>query len=494
MCSSISLRTLAYACFANDPNKPADWWQNIYTTKGIYNANSDPNDFNGPAYAPWTCPNSSPKNPVSPGAVENFQLQLFSPTIWDTNGRFTSINGDVQPTITLPAGQIQRWRFIHAGIHDTINFQLVRATPPPDLLKEFATSDLKGNRQAQARNVLADCTANADTLVPQFEIASDGLTRTKIRTIHTMSIGKELFKSNYLQPGYRSDILVAFPQEGDYCLLEQAAPPQQRVHNGERGIQGGGQGPSTPQLLAYIHVRGGKAVTGNLQDYIQRTLYSANPYLPKSVLDGLLQGDISAWAPFQELQAPPSTQAEQTANFEITRFGYFQINGSSYDPNVANITRQVNTTDDWTLSSVVEPHIFHIHVNPFEIIDVTDANGKSIFDADGKCLPSVTDNNLASQYCGMYHIFRDTIFVENSYTIHMRTRYDRYIGEYVLHCHILDHEDAGMMLNINIVPDISAPGGGLGMPSMHHASAATAPNYAMPAIAPGHAMPGMADH
>ncbi len=142
----------------------------------------------------------------------------------------------------------------------------------------------------------------------------------------------------------------------------------------------------------------------------------------------------------------------------------------------------------------MEPHIFHIHVNPFEIIDVTDANGKSIFDADGKCLPSVTDNNLASQYCGMYHIFRDTIFVENSYTIHMRTRYDRYIGEYVLHCHILDHEDAGMMLNINIVPDISAPGGGLGMPSMHHASAATAPNYAMPAIAPGHAMPGMADH
>ena len=41
-----------------------------------------------------------------------------------------------------------------------------------------------------------------------------------------------------------------------------------------------------------------------------------------------------------------------------------------------------------------------------------------------------------------------------------------YIGEYVMHCHILDHEDSGMMANILIVPDGSAPGGGLGMPAM----------------------------
>ncbi|MFD4947846.1 multicopper oxidase domain-containing protein [Streptomyces sp. NPDC058409] len=26
-----------------------------------------------------------------------------------------------------------------------------------------------------------------------------------------------------------------------------------------------------------------------------------------------------------------------------------------------------------------------------------------------------------------------------------RTKYERYIGDFVLHCHILDHEDTGMM-------------------------------------------------
>jgi FtsP/CotA-like multicopper oxidase with cupredoxin domain len=225
-------------------------------------------------------------------------------------------------------------------------------------------------------------------------------------------------------------------------------------------------------LLAYIHVRGGNPVTGGLQEYLQKTLYDANPSLPQLVHDGLLKGDISSWAPFQELQPPPSNQAEQPANFEITQFGYFQVNGNSYNPNIVNITRQVNTIDDWILSSVGEPHIFHIHVNPFEVIDITTTNKagqqETIFDKDGNCKVINGGQGLANQYCGMYHVFRDTIFVENNYRVHIRTKYDRYIGEYVLHCHILDHEDAGMMLNIAIVPDIGAPGGGLGMPSMHH--------------------------
>jgi len=38
--------------------------------------------------------------------------------------------------------------------------------------------------------------------------------------------------------------------------------------------------------------------------------------------------------------------------------------------------------------------------------------------------------------------------------VYVRTRYQRYIGEFVLHCHILDHEDQGMMQNVSIeLPD-----------------------------------------
>ncbi|WP_448956387.1 multicopper oxidase family protein [Labrys neptuniae] len=465
---------IAYACFANDPANPAQWWQNIYTRDGLYNA-GNANDSTGPAVAPWTCPLPAPGKPVSAGAVENFQLQLFSPTIWDTNGRFTSTNGVVQPTLTVPAGQIQRWRFVHAGIHDTINVQIVRATPVGGLI---ANSALSGNRQEQKAALVGACNATPETLIPQLEIATDGLTRAKIHTIHAQPVNGQLQESNYLQPGYRSDILVVFPQDGDYCLLNQAAPAKARL---------AGQGPSTPELLAYIHVRGGKAVTGPIEEFVGKTLHAANPTLPPAVRDGLLVGDLRPWAPFLELPAPPAGSSVQPAHFEIGKAG-FTINGQSYKPDVVNIKRQVNTLDDWLLTSSGEPHVFHIHVNPFEILDVTTENPlthqqESIFDQNGKCkTPEAGDQSgLASQYCGMYHVFRDTVFVENGYQIHIRTRYERYIGEYVLHCHILDHEDAGMMLNIAIVPDLSAPGGGIGMGAMHHDAALQPAAHVMPA-------------
>ncbi|MCP3417908.1 multicopper oxidase domain-containing protein [Bradyrhizobium brasilense] len=461
---------IAYACFANQPNQQGGPWQQIYTTKGLYNVNSGPDIAN----APWTCPLPTPGNPVSAGVVENFALQLDSSSIWDTNGRFTSINGVVQPTLTVPAGEIQRWRFVHAGIHDTINVQVVRATPV-GTNNLIAASALSGNRQQQKADLLAACNATPDTLIPQFEIASDGLTRTKIRTIHASEVGGVL-ESNYLQPGYRSDVLVVFPSDGDYCLLNQAAPPAERVSNGK----GGGQGPSTPQLLAYVHVRGGQAVTGDLQVYVGKALYDANPQLPDAVRTGLRAGDLRPWAPFEMLSPPKVDGQEQQADFVIN-FPAFTINGKSYDPDVVNFTREVNTTDDWLLTSQGEPHIFHIHVNPFQVMDVTTTNASgqrvSIYNADGTCRPDIVSSDqqqLANQYCGMWHTFRDTIIVENNYQIRVRTRYERYIGEYVLHCHILDHEDAGMMANIAIVPDLNAAGGGLGMPGMHHAKPAGA--------------------
>jgi FtsP/CotA-like multicopper oxidase with cupredoxin domain len=464
---------IAYACFQNQPNQTGGPWQQIYTTAGLYNASSNGQDPKGPANAPWTCPAPIPGAPVTRGVVENFALQLDSPTIWDTNGRFTSVNGIVQPTMTIAAGEIQRWRFVHAGIHDTINLQVVRAAPLPGGANLIATSALSGNRQQQKADVLKVCDATAQTLIPQFEIASDGLTRVKMRTLSGKAASGSI-GSNYLQPGYRSDVLIAFPDDGDYCLLDQAAPANERANNGGQGQGPGGQGPSIPQLLAYVHVRGGHRVAGDLETYVRQALYTTNPKLPEPVRKGLLAGNLTPWAPFIDLAPPPAGNL-QTAHFVITNKGEFQINGASYDPNIVNITRQVNTTDDWTLTADGEPHIFHIHVNPFEVVDVThtgtDGQQVSIFDANGNCKASMITpdkQGLVNEYCDMYHVFRDTVFVENNYQVHIRTHYERYIGEFVIHCHILDHEDAGMMLNIQIVPDLNAPGGGLGMAGMKH--------------------------
>ena len=451
---------IPYACF-NDQNT-------IITVNGL-----------------WSCP------PGMTGVVQDFNQQLGSPTVWGDSGRFTSINGAVQPTLqNIGAGEVQRWRFIHAGIHDTVNLQIVPMNTTSAKAKLALKGIVGGTPREQAATIAEICPvlvpdgSKPVDLVPQFEIASDGLTRSAVRPIgvkqQSVSGG---IGSNFLQPGYRSDVLLVFPKAGIYCMLNQAATPAERTHGGKGP---GGQGPNEAQLLATVIVSGGKPVSSDPQTYIQRALYEGNKddkTLPAAALNGLLAGDLSPWRAMSDLPGTTVNKGTQKADFFIgippagptnpkPKFGFY-INDKSYDPDRIDFTRQVGTIDDWELTSTGEPHIFHIHVNPFQILDVVYAPpGKpatSIFGPKGECLVPPDSVGLQNQYCGMWHTFKDTIFVQNDYKVLVRTRYDRYIGEFVIHCHILDHEDAGMMANIQIVPDTSAPGGGLGMAGMKHA-------------------------
>ncbi len=346
-----TLQQIAYGCFwqpaaSPPPGAQTGPYDNLITDKGLYTtADSQSNSPPPSATARWTCSYASQEpGKISKGVVENFNTQLFSATIWDTNGRFTSINGAVQPTLTVAAGAIQRWRFVHAGIHDTINLQVLHmrrllgpgGTQPPSLASRLAGK----SRKQQAAIVEEACVATPSAVVPQLEIAVDGLTRTKINPIRLAQPGIAAIAppvaSNYMQPGYRSDVLVAFPTEGDYCLLDQAAPAGERVVvNPTTGATtgDGGQGPSIPQLLAYVHVQGGTPIRGDVTKYIEDTLYAGNPALPPAVRSGLRGGDLTAFAPFVEL-APPSPQLlpAPTAYFEISQLGAFGVNGKSYRP------------------------------------------------------------------------------------------------------------------------------------------------------------------
>ncbi len=490
------LQQIAYGCFWQPAASPSPGtvtgpYDNLITVQGLYTtADSQSSSPPPSANARWTCA-YAPGQPgkITKGVVENFQTQLFSPTIWDTNGRFTSINGVVQPSITVPAGAIQRWRFVHAGIHDTINLQVLRMTPSAaaSAANGGLAAALAGKSRLQQAAIIKNvCRATSAAVVPQLEIADDGLTRRHVNTIALAQAGISALvppvASNYLQPGYRSDVLVAFPSAGDYCLLDQAAPPGERVIvNPKTGTAtgNGGNGPSIPQLLAYVHVAGGTPVTGNVRSYILDTIAANNPDLPATVRAQIRAGDLTPFAPFTELAPPnPQLQPVPTAYFGIgfnPQIGPngFGVNGQGYDPDSVQpaLIRKLGTTDDWDVAiqntGIDEPHIFHIHINPFEIVDikrVTTVNGKtvkrSIFDPrTGQCNAlAVNDSqHLADQYCGLYHVFRDTLFIENGYDVTLRTQYVRYTGEFVLHCHILDHEDAGMMANVMVVADPAHP-------------------------------------
>ena len=90
-------------------------------------------------------------------------------------------------------------------------------------------------------------------------------------------------------------------------------------------------------------------------------------------------------------------------------------------------------------------HPFHIHVNPFQIVKILNPDGVDV---------SAAGEANDPQYANLQGAWKDTIFVKPEYKVVVRMRFQRYIGDFVMHCHILDHEDQGMMQNVRIsLPD-----------------------------------------
>lgn len=136
------------------------------------------------------------------------------------------------------------------------------------------------------------------------------------------------------------------------------------------------------------------------QTHIRRALYEGNKAdktLPVPALNGLLAGDLPPWRRMSDLPGTAVNKNTQKAEFFIgninaddpSTFGFY-INDKSCDPGRIDYTRQVGTIGERVLTSKVEPHIFHIHVNPFQVLDVLYApQGEtpiSIFGPNGECL------------------------------------------------------------------------------------------------------------
>lgn len=109
------------------------------------------------------------------------------------------------------------------------------------------------------------------------------------------------------------------------------------------------------------------------------------------------------------------------------------MNGDSglYNPKVSYVTVDLGATEQWELTTTGgAAHPFHIHVNPFQFVgDKIDPNG-----------PDDATNWR----------FWDTIAVPNGQNIKIRSRFVDYSGTFVFHCHILIHEDQGMMKNVTV--------------------------------------------
>ena len=110
----------------------------------------------------------------------------------------------------------------------------------------------------------------------------------------------------------------------------------------------------------------------------------------------------------------------------------FSINGQSFThESPAQATPTVNTTERWTIKNTsTEAHPFHIHQGDFVVRSV---NGEPVDNGgqqDVVELPYMQANGKPGE------IVFDMTFREE--------------GDFVFHCHILDHEDFGMMARVSV--------------------------------------------
>lgn len=112
----------------------------------------------------------------------------------------------------------------------------------------------------------------------------------------------------------------------------------------------------------------------------------------------------------------------------------FLMNGVKYDMNVINMTTSLNTVMTWTITNQsMMPHPFHIHGNHFYVLSV---NG------------SAPAPNLQGR--------KDVVVVPpNGGVVKLITKYNDYGDSqtpFMFHCHILSHEDNGMMGQFVVMP------------------------------------------
>jgi bilirubin oxidase len=138
-----------------------------------------------------------------------------------------------------------------------------------------------------------------------------------------------------------------------------------------------------------------------------------------------LQYDVSSPVSAPDLPARlRSVPALDTAAAGVTRtlvLSQGMINGRLMDPARVDIEASLGATEIWEVENVVGmDHPFHLHGFQFQLLDV---NGQPVAQRSWK----------------------DTVNVPKHGRARFIVRFDDYPGKWMFHCHILDHEDHGMM-------------------------------------------------
>ncbi|MEM7585532.1 MAG: multicopper oxidase domain-containing protein [Acidobacteriota bacterium] len=330
------------------------------------------------------------------------------------------VNGQANPIVRMAKGEIQRWRFIGATMQASAALRV-------------GFPDLPGRESPEVRQIAMD----GVQFSPENYKCQPFLNNPDCTPAGDDSEFDELatFK---LDPGNRIDVLVKAPDEaGVHCMLHD--------------------------ITAVLHENASEKVRGALR---QRAKLSAGtcgldnglgPLFTLIVEDRekpMTFPDTSQFPPLApylvDIPAVTDPSLQKDVYYQMVNQGdlpgsQFWITQQKYDPECANETLVLDRPEQWTLwnNSSGIAHPFHIHQNPFQLLSESD--------------------RTPSDYT--YPVWRDTLAIPKVATAtqppnsdptdatnpwgHAKLLYvaKEFTGGFVNHCHILGHEDRGMMHN-----------------------------------------------
>jgi FtsP/CotA-like multicopper oxidase with cupredoxin domain len=231
-----------------------------------------------------------------------------------------------------------------------------------------------------------------------------------------------------LPPGARAEFVVTTPNVGDKAQLvtqywntgtDGDSDPARPIANivSQNGVEGSSAGAGAAVKRLPSHA---------VQTKVTRfaALAAATPVAQRNLY-------------FSEVLLDPTNPLSPTTFF-ITEEGQtptvFTMNQAP------NIIVHSATVEDWVVENRAgEDHIFHIHQLHFQVLEV---NGQPVND------PAIRDSVDIPYWNGSG--------AYPSVKVRVDFRDPNVVGTFVYHCHILEHEDGGMMGEIQVLPSGSA--------------------------------------
>jgi FtsP/CotA-like multicopper oxidase with cupredoxin domain len=313
------------------------------------------------------------------------------------------VNGQKSPVVSIFRGEIQRWRFV-GGTMKTADD--VRLRFPAG----FAVR----------------------------QIAMDGIQFHPTNYVRQPLIRDSEFR---LSPGNRADFLVKAP------LVEPAGIDLHDIlyevndpHQLDRQVRSLALRAEADPLFS-IDIVDPPEESGEVEDAAPRAAEVEMQFPPTLPPMPPFLNDITGR--IDRSRTVVFSMIGQTGGGTPETVGRFYIDGKQFDHDCVDQRMKLGTTEEWLIENTGKSnrsiqHPAHIHVNPFQVVA-----------RNGVALPQPW-------------IWQDTVALpdftaDKKGSVSIRHKFEQFTGNYVMHCHILGHEDRGMMQLLEVGDESGLP-------------------------------------